>query len=124
VVTPLPKLLTAIALAASIGLHLALFQSMAWVGMVITYSQQAPIREALSKTFDGRHPCLLCKQIAKERRDQRKSDRQSESKRLEFVNIGPGLTLVPPYRYQALGAANTWAQRLSRTPPLPPPKDA
>ena len=37
----LPKFLVALALAGSIGLHLAVFQSVAWVGMVISYSQQA-----------------------------------------------------------------------------------
>ena len=53
------------ALACSIGLHWGFLQSAAWVGMVIHYSQDAPLKEALVKTFDGKHPCALCKEIAK-----------------------------------------------------------
>jgi hypothetical protein len=61
----LPKLAVITALAGSIGLHWGFFQSVAWVGMVINYSHDAPLPEALVKTFDGKHPCCLCKEIAK-----------------------------------------------------------
>jgi len=124
VISRLPKLLMAVALAASIGLHWAFFQSVAWVGMVITYSQQAPLTEALVKTFDGKHPCSLCKNIAKERKEERKSDRQFELKKLEFVSFGRVLTLIPPYRFHKLGAVNDWAPQVPQTPLVPPPRVA
>jgi hypothetical protein len=44
------------ALACSLGLHWGLFQSVAWMRMVIHYSQAAPLTEALAKTFDGKRP--------------------------------------------------------------------
>jgi hypothetical protein len=122
VTTRLAKLLMAIALAASIGFHWAFFQSVAWVGMVVRYSQQAPFREALVKTFDGKHPCSLCKTIAKERKEERKPDRQFEFKKLEFVSLGQVLALIPPGLFHKCGAVNDCAPQLPQTPPVPPPR--
>jgi hypothetical protein len=124
VISRLPKLLMVLALATSIGLHWAFFQSVAWVGMVITYSQGAPLKEALVKTFDGKHPCLLCKQIAQERKGQPKSDRQFEPKKLEFVSLGQVLTLTPPPHFHLLRAHDVWSPQLSYSPAVPPPREA
>src|SRR5581483_1507316 len=95
VISKLPKFLVALALAGSIGLHWAFFQSVAWVGMVISYSQQAPLTEALSQTFDGKHPCSLCNKIAEAKKGQHKSERQFEAKKLECVDLSRGNPLVP-----------------------------
>ena len=68
---------------ASGGISLALFlivggpwavlQTVAWTKMVIDYSQQATVSEALAKTFDGNHPCGLCKKITKAKEGEKKS---------------------------------------------------
>jgi hypothetical protein len=57
VLTRLSKLVLALALAGSIGLHWAFLQAVAWTGMVASYACILPISEALQKTFDGKHPC-------------------------------------------------------------------
>ena len=44
----------------SIGLHWFLLESVAWVSLIVSYSQLGTLGEANSKTFDGRHPCKLC----------------------------------------------------------------
>jgi hypothetical protein len=50
-------------LMLSLGLHWTVLQSAAWVGMMVSYSRGGGIGEALEKTFDGEHPCLLCKLV-------------------------------------------------------------
>ena len=50
-----------LALALSLGVHWNLLQSVAWIRMLVAYSQQADFREALAKTFGGDHPCQICK---------------------------------------------------------------
>ena len=60
-VTRLTRLLVVLTLTLSLGAHWVLLQSVAWMGMVVHYSQNATVTEALSKTFDGQHPCKLCK---------------------------------------------------------------
>src|SRR5437867_4285298 len=80
----LPRILIALALASSIGLHWAFLQAVAWAGMVISYSQDAPLTEAVVKTFDGQHPCKLCKQIAKGKRSEKRTEYKHELSKLEF----------------------------------------
>ena len=50
------QLAVACALILAVGAHWAVLQSVAWTGMVISYSQNAPLTEALQKTFDGDYP--------------------------------------------------------------------
>ncbi len=66
------KFLTVLMLVLTVGLHWALLQTVAWTGMLVSYSRDGSFTEAVSKTFDGAHPCCLCKAI--------KSGRQAEQK--------------------------------------------
>jgi hypothetical protein len=120
----LPKLLMAVALVSSIGLHWAFFQSVAWVGMVITYSQCGSLTQALVKTFDGKHPCSLCNQIAQAQKSQKKSDRHFEVKKLEFISAGQVIALAGPTHFQVQSVGDSSAPQLSETPPVPPPRHA
>ena len=112
----------AVALVSSIGLHWAFFQSVAWVGMVITYSQEGSLTQALVKTFDGKHPCSLCNQIAQAQKSQKKSDRHFEVKKLEFISAGQLITFAAPNHFRLHNAGNSSAPQLSQTPPVPPPR--
>lgn len=56
-------LIAACLLIVSVGGHWALAQSLAWTGMLVSYSQEGTFEEAVQKTFDGAHPCNLCKAI-------------------------------------------------------------
>ncbi len=59
--------------AASGGNWMAL-QSVAWTRMLLTYSQGGHFATAVAKTFDGRHPCELCKKIERARKSEHRSD--------------------------------------------------
>lgn len=49
-------------LMVSIGLHTVVIQSAAWAGMLVSYSvQKGSVVQAVQDTFDGAHPCPLCK---------------------------------------------------------------
>jgi hypothetical protein len=41
-------------------------QVVAWTRMLYQYSQGSTVSEALQKTFDGKHPCEICKRVAHE----------------------------------------------------------
>jgi hypothetical protein len=58
-----------LALAWQIGLPQGLLQTVAWGLMLTSYSQESGFGEGLKKTFDGQHPCSLCKRIAQTRPD-------------------------------------------------------
>jgi hypothetical protein len=42
------------------GGHWAILQSGAWMGMIVAYSKDGDLSGAMTKTFDGKHPCSLC----------------------------------------------------------------
>ncbi|QTN33543.1 hypothetical protein HZ994_14880 [Akkermansiaceae bacterium] len=50
-------------------------QEVAWLNMVVSYSQESGFKRGVIKTFDGEHPCSLCKKVAKLR--QQKEDDSS-----------------------------------------------
>jgi hypothetical protein len=68
------RLLVILALCSAIGLHWCALQSIAWTSMVIEYSKDSPFKEALAKTFDGRHPCSLCQAVQTGKKSEQKNN--------------------------------------------------
>ena len=118
----LPRLLIALALASSIGLHWAFLQVVAWTGMVISYSQGAPLSAALVKTFDGKHPCKLCKNIAESKRAEKQSDTDLDLKKFEFSFAPSAFIFQAPAFLDNPRPINDSAAVLAQTPPVPPPR--
>ena len=73
------KSLTVLMLVLSLGLQWALLQTVAWTGMIISYSRDGSLTEAVSKTFDGQHPCCLCKAVESGRQEERKQSQEKFS---------------------------------------------
>jgi hypothetical protein len=92
----LSQILVVAALVVSIGLHWAVLQSAAWVGMAVAYSvEKGSLSEGLSDTFDGNHPCRLCKAVDEGKNDNDKSGEKSPIKKLEVL-IVRRISLIPP----------------------------
>lgn len=113
-----------LALMLSLGAHWAFLQSVAWAGMLYTYSQQAGFTRAVSMTFDGDHPCALCKGIQKSRNEQ-----QPESPKIPAPSDELKLDLPPlkcafihPPRPAPLWAPVPNPSFLIPAPELPPPR--
>ena len=70
------------ALFVSIGGHYALLQTAAWGNMLFSYSRDASFAEAAKKTFDGLHPCGMCKLVkeSREKEEERKPLAKAEAK--------------------------------------------
>lgn len=118
----LPRLLLVLALASSIGLHWAFFQTLAWAQMVISYSQDASLTEALEKTFDGKHPCPLCKKIAESKRSDKKTDSEFDLKKFEFSFVDSPFVFSAPVFLDEPSTTDDSALALFQTPPVPPPR--
>lgn len=63
----------ALALLQIVGGHWALFQTGAWVGMIVQYSQRDGLTAGLTQTFDGDHPCSMCKAIQDGKKQEQKA---------------------------------------------------
>jgi hypothetical protein len=116
------KILVICALIATTGLHWTLLQSVAWVGMIAGYSEHSTFKVALEKTFDGRHPCCLCKAIAAAKKSQQKNEFALQKQKLEFPPFKGDFVLIAPSRFEVLPRVNSSAKSLTQKPLLQPPR--
>jgi hypothetical protein len=116
------KLVVILALVFSIGLHWALLQTVAWTGMIISYTQEGTLQEALTKTFDGQHPCALCTQIDQGRKSEKKSDLKINGKQLEFIESRPEMVFSPSISIALVCRYAESSPQFSLAPPVPPPR--
>ena len=65
-----------IAILAMTGSHWLVLQSVAWARMLVEFSSRESLPNALAKTFDGRHPCPLCKQVSQGQQEERERNNQ------------------------------------------------
>ena len=118
----LSQLLVVLALCASVGLHWAAFQTIAWTQMLVSYTQKASFPEAVKKTFDGEHPCDLCKAVQTGQSHEKKQEFVVSALKWDAV-LTAIISLRPP-------AAEPWQypRTISATnarvdgPPTPPPR--
>lgn len=118
------QITTACVLALSLGIHWTLLQTVAWTGMVISYSQRAPLREAISKTFDGKHPCALCKAIQKGRAAEQKRDSQqlTPSVKLDAAVVWQGTDFIFAAGREKTPSSDTNFSPRQEAPPKPRPR--
>src|SRR6266498_2521112 len=87
--------LAAVTLTFALGVHWAVLQSVALMTMVAGYSQPAPLKEALVKTFDGKHPCSICKFVANGKKSEQKQETQKLLTKLDFLLTSTQAGLFP-----------------------------
>ena len=118
------KFILVLALACSIGLHWAFFQSLAWTSMLADNLRRDSLAQAVTHTFDGQHPCQLCKAIADGKKSEKKSEWTPCFKTFEFPPATADFVLTAPARFALPSRADTFARTLAETPPTPPPRRA
>lgn len=118
------KVLIVVALTISVGGHWALLQGLAWGTMLVRYSRTMPLAKAVQYTFDGEHPCHLCKAVKQGRAQEQQQEKQ---------NAKSGLKLDPCLVWQSTdfdfghsasvpAADDTSAQTRGFAPPKPRPR--
>jgi hypothetical protein len=83
------------ALFLSAGGHLALLQGVAWATMIKDFSRSGSVTIAVQKTFDGKHPCAMCKKIAAQRSHDEKTPATVKAEKKAEVFIALGTAIVP-----------------------------
>jgi hypothetical protein len=107
-----------------IGAHWAVLQSAAWAGMLVSYSRGATVQEAWSKTFDGQHPCKLCRIVKTGQASEKKSDRVKLETKFEFHHLAGTCGLFPPRPFRHFTSVTERADASAHPPLLPPPRAA
>lgn len=71
------------------GGHLALLQTIAWGNMLVDFSSETSLSEAMEKTFDGEHPCALCKVVKKSKSEDEKKPLLKSEMKMEVALPAP-----------------------------------
>ncbi|SKA85992.1 hypothetical protein SAMN02745166_01232 [Prosthecobacter debontii] len=112
------------AVCLSLGLQWTMLQGIAWTGMLITFASEGSLMEAVSKTFDGEHPCPLCKAVeAGQKHDQQKSA-DAPKKKMEAILVFAIQTVAPASKIEAFPQFIQQGERRAMMPPRQPPRFA
>jgi hypothetical protein len=104
------------------GSHWFFLQSIAWVGMTVEFSRTEALGAALQKTFDGQHPCTLCKLVDEGRKADRTTDMQKAQTKLDlFCQDGAGVISDPLPFSRPVPVLLSGISRCD-LPALPPPR--
>jgi hypothetical protein len=120
----LNKAITVVLLVLALGLQWTALQSVAWVSMFVKFSREAPLIEALVKTFDGQHPCLLCKIVKEGQQADQRPATQLPTKPLDLCLPASPVTLIPLLIFTPLTASDSHVDPRFERPLTPPPRSA
>ena len=120
------KWMLVIATISAIGGHFMVLQSVAWTSMVLSNVRHENIGTAIEQTFDGQHPCPLCKRIEKARESESKQQtpQQVAASKLNLFYQARIIILTPAGKCQELRPCDTFAQVRPHRPLLQPPREA
>jgi len=116
------QLLIVLTLICGIGGHWMFLQSVAWFSMLVKTSRECSWSLAIEKTFDGKHPCRLCKVIQDGKKTEKKQTIVKVETKLDFWLMASGLMwdVKPPLAFPP-GLTATLQPRYE-SPPTPPPR--
>lgn len=116
------RLLLVLSVCASLGMHWAALQAVAWTQMLVTYSQNADFGEAVKKTFDGEHPCDLCQIVTQGQDEQKRQEAAPLAKKLDAVLLSESKTPLRFARVVEFPITTEQAVGWMESPPIPPPR--
>jgi hypothetical protein len=119
----LAQILCVVALCQLLGGHWAILQTAAWVGMAIEYCGHDGVQAGLTETFDGEHPCALCKSIAKNRTSEKNHSTLSALAKIVSILQEETATLDPPRNFWFRQLSAPHAYGVPHSPLIPPPRD-
>lgn len=113
------------------GGHWGVLQGIAWAKMLVEYSSQDGLLEGARKTFDGAHPCGLCRSIAAAKESEKQTDPLTSKTR--DLELKPVPVPLPARLVDAFGSGHDRGPvpepaglpaSVPSAPPSPPPRAA
>lgn len=117
----LGKVLIVFSLVATLSAHWALLQTVAWTSMLADNLESCSFHDAVVRTFDGQHPCPLCKAIAAAKKSEQKNQATFGQQKLDFPPIEECLVLIGPPRTE-IPSLSSVSESILQKPPTPPPR--
>lgn len=118
----LSRIVVVLALLASVGGHWMLLQSVAWTRMIVERSREASLVEAVETTFDGEHPCAMCKRIAERKQEEKQPAKAPVTAKIDLMMEKRVIALLPPCERSEFSLQTQEGESRTERPPLPPPR--
>lgn len=117
----LGQVLSLAALLATCGGHWVVLQSFAWARMLVTNVESSSLSVAVERTFDGNHPCEICKSIASAKGKETKQQRTVVASKLILFCEEARVTVHPSRDGQEMESGQNEAAARSVEPLERPP---
>ncbi len=112
-----------LALLQILGGHWAFLQTGAWIGMVVQYSQEVGLKTALGQTFDGEHPCSVCKAIQDgEKQEQKKAPLLQAELKKDYIADWSRFQVHQGWKEMKYPGSAEQLQSMATEPAIPPPR--
>ena len=120
----LSRLIVVLALLVSIGGHWAFLQSVAWTRMIVERTGGQSFSQAVQTTFDGEHPCDLCKRISDGKQGERQPEKSPPSLKADLLCERRIIAIAPPSVPMIFPSSPAVGTPRAECPPVPPPRAA
>jgi len=100
----------------------SIMQAVAWTTMLAGNLRLGSFSQAVTHTFDGQHPCSLCKAIAAGKKSEGKSELTPPVTWQEFLPVSGSFAWVESDRVPLVIVQAKIVQSLTEQPPTPPPR--
>lgn len=115
------KIAVAMLLGVSLGMQWTVLQSLAWTTMLISRTGETSFVDAVRTTFDGRHPCSICRVVQKGKDAEKKQETNFTLKKIDATLARDIGTWVIARRPAQEFAEIRLKADTRREPPNPPP---
>jgi len=90
--------------------------------MIVDYSKQTSLCRAIAQTFDGAHPCSLCRIVNKGKTAEKKSDLQLLTPKIDMICTKRAITLFGLSVHFDYPVSDFSLSEIGYSPPVPPPR--
>jgi hypothetical protein len=117
------RIIAASLLALFLGVHWFALQSVGWASMLVSRSQTAGWQEAVRTTFDGEHPCEVCKLVSAGRKAEKQPVVEFKVTKIEAGVPSDQVSIPePPAAGRVAVVIVLVPPSFSASPTLPPPR--
>jgi len=94
------------------------------MGMLVSYSQQDGLSAAIEKTFDGKHPCKICKVVKKGSADEHEKQVVKSATKIDWILSDKSVVAWTATWVEVEWQADDFGHLRFVSPSIPPPKAA
>ena len=92
--------------------------------MIVDYSKNGSLCQAIAKTLGGAHPCSLCQIVNKGKTAEKKLDLQLLTQKVDMICPARATTRVQSFVRFNYAITSLSVSEIRHSPPVPPPRNS